>query len=321
MNRTRLVLQFVSLVPLPRLAFAAVLATAVYGHSACGQEIAGPGAAVDPTQALADAALQPPAAEPEAEPATSSVPLLEMAYRSRWLLAPIALLSVVVVAIAFERTLGLRRGRVAPRRLLRRLRDQATIGDLDPTLSRATCERYPSAAATVVTAMLDRVGRPHNEVESAAADEIDRQADRLYANVRTLNLAAAVAPLMGLLGTVWGMIQAFFVTASLPIESNKGQALADGIYVALFTTFAGLAVAIPAAVLAHVFEGRILGLMRHVEQLVAELLPHLERFEGSRRPLNGTGLGAAGPTVRADDAWAGPAGDHLAATRSPATGS
>ncbi|MEM1304065.1 MAG: MotA/TolQ/ExbB proton channel family protein, partial [Planctomycetota bacterium] len=201
--------------------------------------------------------------------------------------------------------------------------------------SRAICERHPSAAADVVLAMLAKVGRPHPEVEAAASEEIDRQADRLYANVRTLNLAAAVAPLMGLLGTVWGMIEAFFVTASLPIEANKGQALAQGIYTALFTTFAGLAVAIPAAVLAHLFEGRILRLMRRIEQLVAELLPCLERFEGERRHLLTTGAAGVGGVglpddgltndglpddgfaTRSDPAWAAVPGNHSTPAVSP----
>ena len=79
------------------------------------------------------------------------------------------------------------------------------------------------------------------------------------------------------------MIQAFYVTANLPDSANKGEALAQGIYVALVTTFAGLAIAIPAAVMAHYFEGRILRLLRHVESLAASLLPQVERYEGKLR--------------------------------------
>ncbi len=131
--------------------------------------------------------------------------------------------------------------------------------------------------------MLLKVGRPHAEVETTVTNACQAESDTLYANVRTLNLAATVTPLLGLLGTVWGMIQAFFVTANLPDASNKGEALAQGIYVALVTTFAGLAVAIPAAVLAHYFEGRILRLLRQVENLAASLLPQVERYEGKLR--------------------------------------
>ncbi len=224
-----------------------------------------------------------PQPTPAIEPAATSAPLLELLLKGGWLMAPIAVMSVVVAAVAIERLLGLRRSRVAPRSLERGLRQLADVGDFEPVAAHRMCESHPSSMARIVSAMVGKAGRPHAEVEAAAAEATQRESDRLYSNVRTLNLAAAVTPLMGLLGTVWGMIAAFFATASLPLGSNKGQALAEGIYVALVTTFAGLAVAIPAAVLAHYFEGRILRLLRSVEELLVELLPRMERFEAGPR--------------------------------------
>jgi len=131
--------------------------------------------------------------------------------------------------------------------------------------------------------MLLKVGRPQSEIEHAVIEASEREADRLYSNVRTLNLAAAVTPLLGLLGTVLGMIQAFFVTANMEEKANKAEQLASGIYVALVTTFAGLAVAIPAAVFAHLLEGRIQSLLRDIDDLLFNLLPQVERYEGKLR--------------------------------------
>jgi len=85
------------------------------------------------------------------------------------------------------------------------------------------------------------------------------------------------------LGTVQGMIQAFFVTAHLGTGVNKAESLAQGIYVALVTTFAGLCVAIPASVMAHYFEGRIQRLFREFDETLLGLLPQLERFEDRLR--------------------------------------
>jgi biopolymer transport protein ExbB len=79
------------------------------------------------------------------------------------------------------------------------------------------------------------------------------------------------------------MIQAFFETANLQPGANRADYLAEGIYKALVTTFAGLSVAIPAAILAHMFEGRIQRLFRELDGYVAKLLPQLERFEGRLR--------------------------------------
>lgn len=215
--------------------------------------------------------------------AVASAPILELLFKGGWLMAPIVLMSLVVAAVAIERFLGLRRSRVAPRSLARGLRQLAEVGDFEPVAADRMCKGHPSSLATIVSAAVGKAGRPHPEVEAAAAEATQRESDRLYSNVRTLNLAAAVTPLLGLLGTVWGMIAAFFATATLPKGSNIGPELASGIYVALLTTFAGLAVAIPAAVLAHYFEGRILRLLRSVEELLCELLPRMERFEGGPR--------------------------------------
>jgi biopolymer transport protein ExbB len=120
-------------------------------------------------------------------------------------------------------------------------------------------------------------------VEHTVAEASEREAERLYANVRWLNLAAAVTPLMGLLGTVWGMIRAFHDTTLLAPGQDRADYLAEGIYVALVTTLAGLCVAIPAAIFSHYFEGRVQALFHQIDELLFNLLPQIERYEGRVR--------------------------------------
>jgi biopolymer transport protein ExbB len=131
--------------------------------------------------------------------------------------------------------------------------------------------------------MLLKIGRPHSEVEHTVREASEREAARLYANVRWLNLAAAVTPLLGLLGTVWGMIQAFHETTLLVPGQNRADSLATGIYVALVTTLSGLSVAIPAAIISHYLEGRIQSLFHQIDELLFSLMPQIERFEGRVR--------------------------------------
>jgi biopolymer transport protein ExbB len=160
---------------------------------------------------------------------------------------------------------------------------------MDPRSAYRQCQNYPSPAANIIRTMLLKVGRPHSEVERAVAEASEREANRMYANVRWLNLVAAVTPLLGLLGTVWGMIRAFFDTTQLAIGQNKADYLAAGIYVALVTTLGGLAVAIPAAIFAHFFEGRIQRIIYQIDEMLFNLLPHIERYEGRMR-LNTSGV-------------------------------
>jgi biopolymer transport protein ExbB len=122
-----------------------------------------------------------------------------------------------------------------------------------------------------------------SEVEHAVAEACSREAQRLYANVRAQSLAFNVAPMLGLLGTVQGMIIAFYKTSHLHAGASRAESLAAGIYEALVCTFIGLLVAIPAGILAHFFEGRIQRLLREVEDALAGIVPQLERFEGRLR--------------------------------------
>lgn len=207
--------------------------------------------------------------------------ILTLLFSGGHLMWPIVAMSLLVVTFGIERSLALRRRKILPPELVKALGLAAEQpGGFDPRRAYKLCQEFPSTAATVIRAMLLKLGRPHVELERAGAEAEQREAGRLYANVRWLGLAAAVAPLMGLLGTVWGMINAFFATANLPTGANKAEALAQGIYVALVTTFAGLAVAIPAAMLAHMFEGRIQKLFRELDEMLQGIMPQLERFEG-----------------------------------------
>jgi biopolymer transport protein ExbB len=156
-------------------------------------------------------------------------------------------------------------------------------GPFDPRKAYRLCRQYPSALSDVLTAMLEKIGRPIPEIERVAEVVKDREASRLYANIRPIALAVTVTPLLGLLGTVQGMIIAFYTTATLDAGANRAAELAQGIYVALITTFAGLCVAIPAAMIAHWLEGRILRGFREVDAVVDDVLPCLERYEGKGR--------------------------------------
>lgn len=199
------------------------------------------------------------------------------------LMWPIVAMSLVVVTFGIERLVALRGSRFVPRSLRDGLAALEAKGAFDPRKAYRLCLDFPSVAADVVKVMLEKIGRPLPEMERAVEVEKERQASRLYANIRPITLAVTVTPLLGLLGTVQGMIIAFYTTANLEAGANRAAELAQGIYVALITTFAGLCVAIPAAMIAHWLEGRIMRGFRGVDAVVAGVLPHLERYENKGR--------------------------------------
>ncbi len=198
------------------------------------------------------------------------------------LMWPITAMSIVVLAFGLERMVALRRGRFLPRALATRLREISAGAPFEPRELTALCTAHPSVLATVVSAALSRLGKPLSEIEQAVEGAENREASRLWANVRPIALAVSITPLLGLLGTVQGMILAFYTTANLEAGANRAAELAGGIYLALITTFAGLCVAIPAAVLAHWLEGRLLSGIRRVDDAVAGLLPRLDDVDSPR---------------------------------------
>ena len=271
------------------------------------EDVAGPTAAVPDTEADPDAAAAQ--SVDEATPLTpprTSINIFRLFVSGGWLMVPIVLMSLLVVTFVIERSLALRRERVLPRELIRELGQMGMDhGSFDPREAYRVCQRYPSAAANVIRSMLLKVGRPHAEVEHSVAEASEREADRIYANVRWLNLAATVTPLLGLLGTVWGMIRAFHDTTKLPPGLNKADFLAGGIYEALVTTFSGLLVAIPAAFCAHYFEARITAMFHEIDELLFNLMPQVERYEGRVRFSRRQGEDAPEPPV--DESQAAPA--------------
>lgn len=224
------------------------------------------------------------AAETAVDAAPSGIDLLTLIARGGSFMIPIGLMSFLVVTLAAERIISLRMGKMMPRRLTSELEDLCDPVDrFNPATAYQVCLDNPSPAARVVSAMLLRTGQPLGEIERTATETVQREADQQAAPIRWLSLAAAATPLMGLLGTVWGMIVAFHESTTLTPDRSRSEQLSEGIYTALVTTLAGLVVAIPAAILALYLENRLTKLFHHVEQLAFDIAPGLDRFKGRRR--------------------------------------
>ena len=248
--------------------------------------------------------------------------LWNLAVQGGVFMIPIALCSVVVVAFAIERRIGLQRGRIIPRGLLVSLQklNQQNNG-IDPRLAYDECQKFRSPLGRVIQAAIMKVGRPHAELEKAVEDAVSREADEMAQNIRPINISASIAPLLGLLGTVQGMILAFMVISTTTATGQaKGAELAQGIYTALVTTFAGLTVAIPAIIVANILEGRIERLLRGMEDVFNEILPLFERFEGKWRVMlksDASGVILKGTNPKAETAAMPVASDSTVKTRKP----
>jgi biopolymer transport protein ExbB len=185
----------------------------------------------------------------------------------------LGLISLVAAAVALERLTNLTRGKIVPPNLVRGLEEQNRAGDHRADRYLTLCEQNPSPMASVLRAGLLRAGRPLPEIEKGFEDALVREMAELRARVRPLSVAANVAPLVGLLGTVVGMLEAFRVASQAGL--GKAELLAEGIYLALETTVAGLLIAIPALLCAAYFSSRGERFVREIGDQMNETLPAL----------------------------------------------
>ena len=181
--------------------------------------------------------------------------LLQIFYDGGLMMYPIALCSFILTVFAFERFIHLRSGRVIPRPFVKRLIEQLQQQQIDKDEAIELCERNPSPMAAIMCAGVKRYGRSAVEIEQAVLDAGERESNHLRRYMRLFSAISNVAPLLGMLGTVSGMIQSFNdISGSQAM--GRPEMLAGGISEALLTTAAGLMVAIPAYLLYMYFLGR-----------------------------------------------------------------
>jgi biopolymer transport protein ExbB len=199
-----------------------------------------------------------------------------------WPIWPLLLCSIAALAIVFERLSSLRKSRVSPGRLLDEVMSvtRAHLPSADVVNKLAANSILGSVLASGVRAM---VAEPRIEEEGlrSAFESAGRAAvHRMERYLNTLGTIASAAPLLGLLGTVIGMIEIFGSQA--PTGGNNPALLAHGISVALYNTAFGLIIAIPSLMLYRYFRGVVDAYTLDMEQAADRMVPHLMRFSALR---------------------------------------
>ena len=226
---------------------------------------------------LAQAAGEPAPAATVAESATKpdgammAKNLFDILQEGGLMMAPLFACSFITLVFVFERAISLRRGRVIPRPFVKRFMHQVREGKLDRDGALELCQESGSPVSEVFASVVKKWGRPSVELEQTVIDSGDRVSGGLRRYVRLFNAVATISPLMGLLGTVFGMIR-LFNAISTADAMGRTELLAAGISEALFTTAAGLLIAIPALVFYLLFVGRVERLLMDIDNLGQELV-------------------------------------------------
>ncbi|MDR3078055.1 MAG: MotA/TolQ/ExbB proton channel family protein [Planctomycetota bacterium] len=191
--------------------------------------------------------------------------------------------SVIGCGFVAERLLAIRRGAQIPKRVLAGLRDAMASGGV-PAGVRVV-EGDKSAMGRIMHVLLSRSGATRRELEEVVEDEGARILFDLRANLRPVAVVVSLAPMLGLMGTVFGLIEAFRAAAELGMDDPRN--FAAGIYVALYTTAFGLVVAVAMLIAHHYLRGRADTILREVEEKALAFISAASSRAGGRRPAAG----------------------------------
>lgn len=223
---------------------------------------------IPPTQPATSPAASEPSVQAAGEPSIPMGNLLNVIREGGILMLPIIGCSFVMLIFVMERLLYLRRARVIPRPFVRGVIEQLEQQQLGREEALALCEENGSPIAEIFTGALKKYGRSAVEVEQAVVDAGERVVSQMRKYLRLFNAISNLTPLLGLLGTVLGMIDAFNTIARAD-AMGRPELLAGGIGTALITTAAGLCVAIPSYTAYAFFLGRI-------DKLILEMDSHAQ---------------------------------------------
>ncbi|WP_342990810.1 MULTISPECIES: MotA/TolQ/ExbB proton channel family protein [Bacteroides] len=189
-----------------------------------------------------------------------------------YMMYPLYLLGLIALVIALQRLITSREGRLAPKPLRKKVNACLAQGDLKGAL--AVCDKYPSTLANSLRFIFEHVKAGREAVSQTAGDMAARDIRTHLARIYPLSVIASLAPLIGLLGTVVGMIEAFGLVA-LYGDEGGASILSDSISKALITTAAGLIIAAPAIALYFIIKNRIMRMASLVEVEIENVITNL----------------------------------------------
>lgn len=198
--------------------------------------------------------------------------MLELLASGGWVMVPLMVLAVLAAAIVLERLWTLRRAEVIPHGIVQEIEHWSRGKDLDA--SEIQRLRKDSPLGEILAAALQIRQKPRHVIKERIEDVGRHISHDLNRFLPTLGTIASVSPLLGLLGTVFGMIQMFLTILTTGVgDANQ---LAGGIGQALISTAAGLCVAIPALMFHRYFRGKVAGYVVEMEKVAMHLLDVLE---------------------------------------------
>lgn len=188
------------------------------------------------------------------------------------MMVPILICSLFAVGVFVERLISLNRNTIIPSKFLDGLHQIMRSPTRNREAALDYCRKASSPLGRILAAGIKRLDAPPDLMEKHVQDAGERAVAGMRKNMRVLMVIASICPLLGLLGTIFGMIDAFQTVAISGEALGKTELLAEGIYEAMITTAAGLLVAIPVIIGYHYLTARVDGMVAEMDRMTVEFL-------------------------------------------------
>jgi biopolymer transport protein ExbB len=188
----------------------------------------------------------------------------------------IGLLSIAMIAFIIEHFINVQRGKIIPPEIIQELEVFFEEEDYEGALQ--FCEANPGFVTNILAAALPRMSQGFEAMKETAMEIGEEEAVNLQIKISFLSLSAGLGPMLGLFGTVWGMIKAFNKLASMKGAANAAS-LATGISLALMTTLLGLLIAMPSLLFYFFFKNRVTRIILEAGVVVSEFVDRFRPVE------------------------------------------
>jgi len=205
----------------------------------------------------------------QVSPSEISLSVYDLALKGGWIMAILGVLSIIAVYIFIERFLTIKKASQDDKHFMNNIRDFIHSGRLDSAL--ALCRNNESPIARMIEKGLIRIGRPLSDINIAIENVGKLEVSRMEKNIAGLATIAGAAPMLGFLGTVTGMVIAFY-DMSMAGNNIDITLLSNGIYQAMITTVGGLIVGILAYVFYNILVARVEKLIFILEMRASEFM-------------------------------------------------
>jgi biopolymer transport protein ExbB len=203
----------------------------------------------------------------------SSLSVIELAINGGFMMVPIAVLWVLAIYLFIERILLINKANEDPDPFMARVKDLVLRGDING--ARALCGQTNTPVARMIEKGISRIGSPLKNIEASIENVAKIEVFKLEKNLATLATVSGAAPMMGFLGTVIGMVEAF-ISISQEEGSVSPKLLSSGIYTAMITTVAGLMVGIIAYLAYNYLVSRVQKVIHKMEYTSIDFIDLLQ---------------------------------------------